>query len=193
MGIRNVGRPALMVADASLRHARAVVPAGRAREPVCNRVVTERQAARVRERQRPRQRRPVGGRALYVVGPDGVNLRRVTPWALARGRPDWSPDGTRILFRTGSNREGGFGANLYTVRPDGTGLRQVTHIARSHRVLPGSYSPDGTSIVFATTDGATDPALGLPDIVVARADGTGQRPVTRSGSWDASPDWGPRR
>jgi TolB protein len=112
---------------------------------------------------------------------------------MAGDRPDWSPDGSRILFRTGSNREGGFGANLYTVRPDGTGLQQVTHIKSSHRVLAGSYSPDGKSIVFATTDGATDPALGLPDIFVIRADGTRMRPVTRSPSWDASPDWGPRR
>jgi len=129
-----------------------------------------------------------------VVGVDGAGLRRVTPWALMAGdRPDWSPDGTRILFRTGSNREGGFGANLYTVRPDGKGLQQVTHNKPSHRVLAGSYSPDGTSIVFSTTDGATDPTLGLPDIFVIRADGTGMRPVTRSQSWDASPDWGPRR
>ena len=184
-----------MVADASLRHARAVVPAGRARGTpyAIAWSPSGRQLAFASVNDRGNEK-PVGGRALYVVGLDGANLRRVTPWALGAGdRPDWSPDGTRILFRTGSNREGGFGANLYTVRPDGTGLRQVTHIARSHRVLPGSYSPDGTSIVFATTDGATDPALGLPDIVVARADGTGQRPVTRSESWDASPDWGPRR
>ena len=48
------------------------------------------------------------------------------------------------------------GGNIYAVRPDGTGLRQLTHYAQAYRVLPGSYSPDGKSIVFATNAGSTN-------------------------------------
>lgn len=83
--------------------------------------------------------------------------------------------------------------NLYVIRPDGTDLRQLTHFPPTVRILrSGSYSPDGNSIVFATTAGATR-ALGvLPDLFVMSADGTDIRPLTRSPNWDGSPDWGPR-
>ena len=189
-----VTSPALMVADSHLQHARAVVrfrpfragPYMVAWSPSAG------QLAFAGVNESP-QAKPLGGRALYVVGVDGTGLRRVTPWSLQAGdRLDWSPDGSRILFRTDSDRKGAFGANLYTVLPDGTDLRQLTHVRPSYRVLPGSYSPDGTSIVFSTTDGATNATLGLPDLFVMRVDGTGIRPVTRSDTWDSSPDWGPR-
>jgi Tol biopolymer transport system component len=51
--------------------------------------------------------------------------------------------------------------------------------------------PDGSQIVFATTSGATDPARGLPDLFVMRAEGTDIRQVTHSKNWDGWPDWGP--
>src|SRR6266511_1599105 len=49
------------------------------------------------------------GRAIYIVNADGTNLRRVTPWRLKAGdHPDWSPDGTSILFRTIADSHGDF-------------------------------------------------------------------------------------
>lgn len=139
--------------------------------------------------------KPVGGRALFVVNANGSRLRRLTPWALKAGdRPDWSPDGAWILFRTIPNGPGDYSkGNLYAIRPDGTELRQLTHFPPTVRILrSGSYSPDGSSIVFATTAGATR-ALGLlPDLFVMSADGTDIRPLTRSPNWDGSPVWGPR-
>ena len=138
--------------------------------------------------------KPKNGHATYVVNLDGTGMRRVTPWHLRAGdHPDWSPDGTRILVRSLANgpdflRQG----NLYTVRPDGTGLRKLTHFPSSVNLLQnGSFSPDGTSIVFATSKGATTTARSnLPDIFTMRVDGSGIRPVTRVRNWDGSPDWG---
>lgn len=138
--------------------------------------------------------KPKNGHATYVINLDGTGMRRVTPWHLRAGdHPDWSPDGTRILVRSLANgpdflRQG----NLYTVRPDGTGLRKLTHFPPSVNLLQnGSFSPDGTSIVFATTKGATKTARSnLPDIFTMRVDGSGIRPVTRVRNWDGSPDWG---
>jgi len=194
--IRMRARPVLMLADATLGRARPVAglassrgsPYGVAWSP------NGRQLVFASVNDDGSGAKPIGGRALYVVAANGSRVRRLTPWALqAGGRPDWSPDGRRILFHSYSNRLGGFGVNLFTVRPDGAGLRELTHIQASDRVLGGSYSPDGTSIVFSTTALATDPAVTVPDIVVMRADGTDVRPVTRSANWDTSPDWGPRR
>ena len=81
------------------------------------------------------------------------------------------------------------GANLYTINPDGTGLRQLTHFDPSDRVVPGSYSPDGASIVFGTSAGAVGGVL--PDVFVMNADGTGLRQLTKTRNFETQADWGP--
>ena len=83
--------------------------------------------------------------------------------------------------------------NLYVVRPDGTGLRQLTHYGGGVQLLQnGSFSPDGGSIVFATTENATKTRnSNLPDVFTMKLDGTGQTRVTSRVNWDGSPDWGP--
>lgn len=130
------------------------------------------------------------GRALYVVNADGSGLRRLTPPSVRPGdKIDWSPDGSTILFRTHPGDDAsGLGANLYTIHPDGTGLLQLTHFASTQRVDMGSYSPDGTSIIFPTSAGAVGP--GLPDLYVMNVDGTNMRQITRTRNFEASPDWG---
>ena len=50
------------------------------------------------------------------------------------------------------------------------------------------WSPDGTSIVFAT-----DGVGGNDDIYVMRADGSAITPVTRTPSWESAPAWGAAR
>ena len=129
---------------------------------------------------------PPNRRALFVVNVDGSGLRQLTPWSMnAGGRPDWSPDGTRILFRTvsTSNRHHG---NLYTINPDGTGLRRLTNYPAPKTLLNGSFSPDGKWIAFSRfTDGP------YPSVYVMRADGTAVRRVSSNvGIYDL--DWGPR-
>ena len=101
--------------------------------------------------------KPKNGHATYIVNLDGTGMRRVTPWSLRAGdHPDWSPDGSRILVRSLANGpDFSHQGNLYTVRPDGTGLRQLTHLGpRVNLLQNGSFSPDGTAIVFATTSGS---------------------------------------
>jgi TolB protein len=137
--------------------------------------------------------KPVGGRALFVIGVDGKGLRRLTPWKLeAGGELAWSPDGTRILFRTitaASDDPGPSDGDIYTIDPDGTGLRRLTHLRTG--VELGSYSPDGMEIVFTTTAGATTgPASAFPDVFTMNADGSDITPLTRTKNWEGTPDWG---
>jgi TolB protein len=128
-------------------------------------------------------------RALYIVNANGTALHRILrPGLRPGGRPDWSPDGRTILFRTHpSDDSSGRGSNLFTIHPDGTGLHQLTHFRPTARVLEGSYSPDGTSIVFETSDGAIG---GHPDVFVMNAEGGNVRPITRTPNFETAADWG---
>jgi TolB protein len=128
---------------------------------------------------------PSFGSALFVVGIDGRHDHRIAPWDLGGGDdPGFAPDGT-ILFRSyegDDTRQ----SDYWTVRPDGAGLRRLTHFKPHTIVLSTSYSADGRWIAYGTSGVA-----GSADVFVMRADGTGNRPVTRTTSWDSAPDWGP--
>jgi TolB protein len=199
------GKDAVVVADTSLRHPREVFSFGRAPgRPSVDAPAWSpegKQLAFVVSNENGTRFKPVNGVAIDIVNVDGSGLRRLTPWKLRAGSgagdgPDWSPDGSGILFRTKPSTRTDSGGNLYTIRPDGTGLRQLTHFnaldPQPGALRVGSYAPDGSSICFATYHNAVEPgpAATLPDVFVMSADGTNIRPVTRALNWDGDPEWG---
>lgn len=81
----------------------------------------------------------------FIATTDGSSVRELPrpegEWA---ADPDWSPDGSLIVFSTLPNREsegwgGGPDADLYTVRPDGTGLTKLCE-----ECLDGGWAPSWT-------------------------------------------------
>jgi TolB protein len=141
---------------------------------------------------------PADTLALYVLNADGSPSRcpdgsveqfcRITPVALSAGdHPDWSPDGSRILFRSNGKTDDPTGSQLYSVRPDGTDLEQISHFPPGTAVLSYSYSPNGQWITVSLSG-----VDGQPDVYVMRTNGRALRPVTRTSIWDSAPDWGPR-
>ena len=62
---------------------------------------------------------------IYVVGADGTGLHPITDATADRRTPNWSPDGSLILYQL-TPRDGG--EFLAVINPDGTGER---------RILPG--------------------------------------------------------
>jgi len=94
--------------------------------------------------------------------------------------PTWSPDGTRIAFR--SQRDGN--DEIYVMNADGTCQINLTNDPADD--WSPAWSPDGTRIVFAHFfDGNS-----YSDIAVINTDGTGlKRITTSSGEYPAwSPD-----
>jgi TolB protein len=128
--------------------------------------------------------------AIYVVNVDGSGLRRLTPWALDAGSPDWSPDGTRIAYSSYWELHAGHPSELYTIRPDGHGARQLTHHrnANDHSAFP-TWSPDGKRIAFTRLQLSGTASI---DLFVMRAQGGRARRLTH-GPASVSLDWGTAR
>jgi TolB protein len=125
-------------------------------------------------------------RALFVSSADGKHRQQITPWAMNAGEnPDWSPDGTRILFYSNDDEDERTQSQLYTIRADGTELQQLTHFPDGTIIGSSSFSPDGSEIVFGKAD-----AGAIADVFAMRSDGSEIRPVTQTALWDAAPDWG---
>jgi TolB protein len=137
----------------------------------------------VYERRNSFRSKPAEGRALFAVSTATGHQRRITKWSLDAGDgADWSPDGSKLVFR--SNEASHTDSDYYTVRADGSGLTRLTHL-NGKSLYSASWSPDGRWIAFAT-----DGKAGAPDVFTMRADGSQMRPVTRTSSFDSAPDWG---
>ena len=115
---------------------------------------------------------------VFIADADGGHLRNLThgsaqlSWA-----PDWSPDGTRLVYvASDPNVE-----QLVTVRPDGSGAAVVpnTAVDPTSQLGDPQWFPDGSILGFTLTDG----------IHVIRPDGSGSRLVLADATgFDWSPD-----
>ena len=126
--------------------------------------------------------------AIWLIGPDGTNERRLTEPPRSGDTdyaqdfmPDWSPDGRQVAF---SRRYRGR-TDIYVIRADGSGLRRVTHQVGLHD-WP-AWSPDGGRIAFRTTYGRSQ------SIDVINADGRHHRRLATGAVAYAYLDWQPLR
>ncbi|MGH9949821.1 MAG: carboxypeptidase regulatory-like domain-containing protein, partial [Pyrinomonadaceae bacterium] len=99
--------------------------------------------------------------------------------------PAWSPDGTKIAFK--SDRDIPPFRGLYVVNADGTGLTLLTNGGVNNSDSNPTWSPDGTKIAFASNRDNL-----ISSIYIMNADGsnvmrlTNQLPVS-----DQTPAWSP--
>ena len=97
--------------------------------------------------------KPITKIRIEVVNVDGTGLHELpAPAGSDRaGDPDWSPDGSLIVFSTAPNREtegdGSAVLGIWTIRPDGTSLTNVCGSCLSGGIAP-SWTPDGKHILF---------------------------------------------
>jgi Tol biopolymer transport system component len=105
---------------------------------------------------------------VWVVDVGGGNLTRLTEAPGPDQLPVWSPDGTKILFR--SARTSIF--QLWVMNADGSDETQLTVDPVPKDQLP-DWSPDGSRIAFVKQ---THPTGG--DVWVMNADGSDEHPIT---------------
>ena len=116
---------------------------------------------------------------IFVLDPDGGAPLQLTDNNVFDGNPDWSPDGTRIVF-DGVDDEGVLQVYTMAVDAPSTTATQLTTGAANGKAV---WSPDGERIAF----------LSLRDdqreIYVMAADGSAQVNLTNDPSGDALAAW----
>jgi Tol biopolymer transport system component len=102
------------------------------------------------------------GDEIYTIKPNGLGIRQLTEVQGSAHSPDWSPDGTRIVFET----DDPYG--LWIVNADGSHLHRVV----GYGAAP-AFTPDGTHLVYDCFD-----CTGGQGIFLVNADGS-DAPGTR--------------
>jgi WD40 repeat protein len=121
---------------------------------------------------------------IFVVNRDGTGLLQLTSGPETDDNPSWSPDGTKIAFR--SFRAGRRG-DIWVMNADGSSAVNITPDAGQDSTddRRPAWSPDGTRIAFSSNRGGTF------DIWTMRADGSERVQLTNTLQFDSEPTWSP--
>lgn len=123
---------------------------------------------------------------IYVMNTDGSDVLRLTDAPGRDFEPDWSPDGTTIVFS--SDRDDPDNAQLYLMNADGTNQRRLPSPLADDQV-GARWSPDGEWILFHSNpvvDG-----LARFDIFKIRPDGSDLTNLTNTAGNNFMGDWSP--
>jgi dipeptidyl aminopeptidase/acylaminoacyl peptidase len=111
----------------------------------------------------------------------GIRTRRLTDTGGDEREPEWSPDGTRIVFlRTTED-----GSALESIRASGG---PATVIPAPAQAANPAWSPDGRRLTYAAPHSENSVDY---DIWVADADGSHPRDTIEVGPDDWAPEWSP--
>lgn len=136
-------------------------------------------------------RQTAGASDLYRVRADGSELVNLTGGAGRSSQGSWSPDGGRIAFvstRRGVVAEGDTVLELHVMQADGSGVTALEgEVPRSGDDLDPDWSPDGTQIVFWTSEETELANFHVTADYRIDADGTD---LVQLGS-DTRPRWSP--
>lgn len=120
-----------------------------------------------------------GHNQVYQMDLDGSRQRRITQDTLDYYHPQFSPDGTRLLFysRTENNDE------IFIMDTSGSDLRNLTNTPGNDNLA--QFSPDGSKIVF------TSDRDGNREIYSMNPDGSEQTRLTENSYPDYCPTFSP--
>jgi TolB protein len=107
---------------------------------------------------------------------DGMGQTRLTSGEWIDQDPQWSPDGTKIVFVRESLTLGG-GSQIVVMNADGSGQTSLTSMGAGY--MTPTWSPDGTKIAFSRS--------GV--IYVVNLDGSNETRITNNDRYNSYPTW----
>jgi dipeptidyl aminopeptidase/acylaminoacyl peptidase len=114
---------------------------------------------------------------IWTMSPDGSNKLQAVFDPGHDAQSDWSPDGTKIVFRSRHNNQYEVSIVDFTVLDPATGRPRVVELPKApdgtQSSLP-AWFPDGTALLYRRTNG---PETTRSDIWAMNLDGTNRRPV----------------
>jgi serine/threonine protein kinase len=127
-----------------------------------------------------------GNFQIYVSDSDGTGRRQITNLPEGACQPDWSPDGTRLVFISPCNTITDYypGSAMYIISEDGKGLLPLP-------TLPGGdydpkWSPDGEKIAFTSLRNS-----GRPQLHVLNLQDNSVVQISEQFLTDFQPSWSP--
>jgi Tol biopolymer transport system component len=127
---------------------------------------------------------------IRLMNPDGTDRVQLTRWLGQKeelhSEPEWSPDGTTLIFRRGDP--------IWSIRYDGTDERLLNADVRRYVRSQMTWSPDGSKIAYVNVAPDTaDLWTGLSHTVwVMEADGSNPRVLVYRDSIAVDAVWGAR-
>ncbi|MEN8225685.1 MAG: S9 family peptidase [Bacteroidota bacterium] len=96
-----------------------------------------------------------GNRELYLMNPDGTDMKQLTKTPKSEFNACWRPDGKKIGFLSSSSGS----VQLWEIDPDGSKLKQISDIEGG--IGGFSYAPDMSKILFIKEVEIDNPLAGL--------------------------------
>jgi Tol biopolymer transport system component len=118
------------------------------------------------------------GSQLWSIRADGTGLATILGQAAGDYDPDWSPDGTRIVFT--SLRQTGK-PQIYVLNIDDGDFEPLA--TEGLKNMQPTWSPDGSQIIYVSTQEMGE------RLWIMNADGSGKRPLTEPEPIANYPNW----
>jgi eukaryotic-like serine/threonine-protein kinase len=131
-----------------------------------------------------------------MIGNSGTRLQQITDFKEGACQPDWSPDGTRMLFISPCANLESLSANttIYEWNPTKTDPKKLLTQDYGSTVISSyasggdydpAWSPDGKRIAFTSIENRS------PGIYIMDANGKNRVRASKSGASENSPRWSP--
>jgi eukaryotic-like serine/threonine-protein kinase len=132
-----------------------------------------------------------GAPQIFVVNADNTGMDQVTNMPDGACQPDWSPDGTRLVFTSPclERKTEYLGSKLYIINADGSGLLELPGSAVGD--FDPAWSPDGKYIAFTSMRTGSDQifVMDLTDYGITQL--TDVSTDVRIPDWSRQPAWAP--